>query len=336
LVSVVIPALNEERYLRRCLEAVWSQDYTAEWLEVLVVDGRSTDRTREIAIAAARVHPNLRLLDNPAGTIPCGLNTGIRVARGSVIVRVDGHAVIAPDYISQCVRALGASGADNVGGPMRSRGIGFWGQAIGRAMRSPFAGPAKFHHATEPQEVDTVYLGAFRREALERVGLYDESLLRNEDYELNYRIRRAGGRIYYTPDIRVDYFGRESLTEVIRQYWNYGRSKAVVLRRHPGSLQPRHLAASTFVLALTGGIGLATLGRPRPLLALLGVYSATAAYFSLRAARGGGPRLTVALALIFSCMHLCYGVGLLLELFRPDRRMPANRGPVAPGVETSR
>ena len=201
-VSVIVPVRNEQRYLRRCLDAVLAQDYPTDRLEIFVVDGCSTDGSRAIVADLARVHPHLKLLDNPARGIPQALNIGILAARGSIIVRVDGHAVVDRDYIRSCVRTLTSTGADNVGGPMRSKGLGFWGQAIARAMASPFGRPASFHHATTPRDVDTVFLGAFRRETLGRVGLFDESIFCNEDYELNYRIRRAGGRVHFTPEIR--------------------------------------------------------------------------------------------------------------------------------------
>ncbi len=337
MVSVVIPARNEGRTLRRCLEALLAQDYPAEQLEILVADGRSTDDSRAIVQDLAASHPHLTLLDNPNRTVPYALNIAIRAARGSVIVRVDGHAVVAPNYVSQCVRALDASGAANVGGPMRSRGVGFWGRTIAAAMRSPFAGTAKFHYASEPQEVDTVYLGAFRREVLERVGLFDESLPRDQDYELNHRIREAWERIYYDPAISVEYFGRESLSALLRQYWNYGAGKAVTLGLRPGALKPRHLASPLLVLGLGGGAGLALLRRPLPLLGLLALYGGASAWFSSRAAREEPGQRRAALALVFLCMHLSYGVGMLAEMLNGSGlRMLRGGKPTEPRGDAAR
>jgi succinoglycan biosynthesis protein ExoA len=320
-VSVVIPARDEERYIASCLESVLAQDYPADLLEILVVDGRSRDGTRAIVEELAHAHPRLRLLDNPRRLIPHALNVGIRAARGSIIVRVDGHSVIDSDYVSRCVHTLQASGAHNVGGPMRSKGLGFWGRVNARAMSSPFGRPGKFNHATKPQDVDTVFLGTFQRETLERVGLFDESFPKNEDYELNFRIRSAGGRVHYDPTIRWDYYNRESLPALWLQYWNYGRGKALVIKRHPRSVRPRHLVAPAFVLALAGGLGLAAFGRPKPLLALLGIYVTSSGFFAWRAAGDGGILVVGAVALAFASMHLSWGISLVVELLsgRPCR-----------------
>jgi len=314
LVSVVVPVRNEGRYVRRCLEAILAQDYGVERMEVLVVDGGSTDGTREIVGELASRHSCVRLIDNPAGRIPHGLNLGFRAASGRIVVRVDGHAVIDPDYVSPCVRTLEASGADNVGGPMRCRGLGFWGRAIALAMGSPFGRPAAFQQATEPREVESVHSGAFWRESIERVGLFDESIHWNEDYELNHRIRRTGGRIYFTPEIKWDYYSRESLPALARQFWNYGRGKAVVLIRRPGSLMARHLVAPLYVLSLIVTGVLAAGGRPLPGLGLLGLYVTATGFFSLQAARCSGISVAGAVALAFVCMHLSWGAGLLTGL----------------------
>jgi glycosyltransferase involved in cell wall biosynthesis len=320
---VVIPVRNEERYLRHCLDAVLAQDYPSDRLEIIVVDGCSTDSTPEIVLDLADAHPRLKLLQQAAASIPRQLNQGIRAARGSIIVRIDGHTVVAPDYVSQCVSALETSGADNVGGLAHNKSDGFWGEAIARATSSPFGRPGKFHRADQPQDVETVFLGAFRRETLERVGLFDESLVANEDFELNYRIRRAGGRIHYTPLIRREYYTRDSLAALAKQYWSYGRAKSVVLKQHPDSALPRHFAAPLFVLALAGGMGLAAFWRPMPLLVLLGLYGSASACFSERATQEAGARMTGAVALAFACMHLSWGAGMLAELLGLGR---ANRG----------
>lgn len=313
-VSVVIPVRNEQRYLRLCLEAVLAQDYPVDRLEVIVVDGRSADGTVAIVHDFARTRPQLRLLDEPGDTIPRALNLGIRAARGRVIVRVDGHTVIAPDYVRQCVQALEASGADNVGGPRRTVAHGFWGRAIVHGASSPFGRPGRFHRSPRAGDVETVFLGAFRRETLDRVGLFDESLLGNEDFELNYRIRQAGGRVFYSPAIKHDYYSRDSLAELARFYWHSGRVKGVVLKRHPRSLMPRQVAAPLLLLALLGALVRAAGGRPTPLLAVLATYGGALFWFSRRAASGGEPREVGAVALVFATMHFSWGAGLLAEL----------------------
>lgn len=325
-VSVVVPVRNEARHLRDCLAALLDQDYPAERREILVVDGRSTDGTREIVSALAPAHPHLALLDNPAGLIPHGLNVGICAARGSIVVRVNGHAVVDRGYVSACVRALEATGADNVGGLMRWKGIGFWGEVIALALASPFARPSPFYRSAAACEVDTVCLGAFRRDTLKQVGLFDESLPWNEDFELNYRIRRAGGRIHYTPEIQATYYTRGSLPALARQFWNYGRGKGLVVKRNPGSVSPRHLAAPSLVLALLGGVGLVGIGRPAPLLALLILYGGASAFFARRAAPRAPIRVWAAVALSFVCMHVSWGASVIAELAGLFAPAPRRRG----------
>jgi len=314
MVSVIMSVRNEERHLSRCLRAILSQDYPSDRTEIIVVDGGSTDRTIEIIGEFARFDRRIKLLDERRERIASALNLGIRAARGDVIIRVDGHTVIASNYVSECIRTLQATGADNVGGLARNLGKGFWGEAIARATSSPFGRPGKFHRSQQPGEVETVFLGAFKREILDRVGLFDESLSGNEDFELNYRIRRAGGRIYYRPSIRRDYYTRNSLPALVRYYWGCGRAKGVVLQRHPLSAMPRQLAPPLFILAVTGALGLAASGRRFPLFSLLGSYCAASACFSRQAAPDGGIRQIGAVALVFGCMHVSWGAGLLAEL----------------------
>lgn len=318
LVSIVLPIRNEEAYIRRCLEAVLGQDYPAGRMEILVVDGMSTDATRTIVAEFARADGRIRLIDNPKQIVTSAINIGIRNARGEIVVRVDGHAVIDRDYVSECVRALDDTGADNVGGPMRSKGLGFWGDAVARAMASPFGRPAKYHHATEMMETDTVFLGAFRRTVFDRVGLFDESLPVNEDYELNYRIRRSGGKVVFVPTIRWDYYNRSTLAGLFRQYFKYGKGKAVVVRRNPTSTKPRHLVAPAFVLALTGALALALTGRWQPLAALLGLYGLASAVFTRGASKGAGLLKASSVALCFAAMQIGWGLGFWLSLVRPE------------------
>jgi len=313
-VTVIMPIRNEAGFIERSLGAVLAQDYPADRLEVLVVDGMSTDGTREKVQAWLALYPNLRLLDNPGRIVPVGMNIGIRAAAGTVIIRVDGHTVLPPNYVSLCVRYLEETGADNVGGTMRAVGTGYLAQAIAAATSSPFGvGNSPFHYSGKAQWVDTVYLGAFRREALERAGLYDETLVRNQDYELNYRIRKAGGRIFYTPEIFACYYGRDGLASLWQQYHQYGLWKARVIARHPGSARPRHLAAPLFVAGL---LGLGALAPAVPLArALLGVelasYALASLAFSVRESLRRGLGFLPALPLVFLVLHLSWGSGFL-------------------------
>ena len=280
-VSVVIPTRDEQGTIAACLEAVLRQEYPAGRMEVLVVDGRSRDRTRALVaeLAAADKAGRVRLLDNPRLVTPAALNIGIRAARGAVIARVDGHTVIAPDYLRRCVEALTETGADNVGGLMRPRGHGYVGGCVALATTSRFGvGDARFHYDERGGAVDTVYLGCFRRAIFERVGLFDESLVRNQDDELNDRIVAAGGRIWLDPRIRSTYHNRGSLRALWRQYYQYGYWKVRVLRRHPHARRPRHLAPAALVAGLAGtaaleaaGLALKDHGRDRPLKGLPGL-----------------------------------------------------------------
>jgi succinoglycan biosynthesis protein ExoA len=257
LVSVVIPTRNEEQTIAGCLGAVLAQDYPAGCMEVLVVDGRSTDRTRAIVAELAAIAPRSRvqLLDNPHRIASTALNIGIRAARGEIIARVDGHTILARDYLRRCVETLVVTGADNVGGLMRPQGHGYAGTCIALATRSRLGiGNSRFHYDERGGEAETVYLGCFRRSIFERVGLFDEGLVRNQDDELNDRIVAAGGRIWLSPHIRSTYVGRSSFRALWRQYYQYGYWKVRVLRRHPGARRLRHLAPAALVASLSSAL----------------------------------------------------------------------------------
>ncbi len=232
-------------------------------------------------------------------------------------MRVDGHTIIAPDYVRQCVRALAESGAVNVGGRMEPQGATPMGHAIAAAGVSRFAVPTAFHTSATPQYTDTVYLGAWPREALLAVGGFDERLRVNEDYELNYRLRLAGGRIYLSPAIRSTYYGRQTLGALARQYVAYGQGRATTLKLHPGSLKPRQLVAPTFVAALLIGGALATVNTAARVawLALLVVYALASLAASVQVARHAGWRLLPRLPLVFATMHIAWGLGFWKGVF---------------------
>ena len=222
-VSVIIPIRNEEKYLAQCLQSVIAQDYPKDRMEILVVDGKSEDRSREIVAEFGSKYPMIKLLDNPRLIVSTAMNIGIKNAKGDVIIRVDGHCLLESDYISQCVKCLRRTGADNVGGLMQAVGQGYVGEVIALALNSFFgSGGSKFHYASKEQYVDTVYLGAFPRHVFDKVGLFNEKLVRNQDYELNYRIRAAGGKIFLSPAIKSYYYGRSSLRDLWHQYFQYG------------------------------------------------------------------------------------------------------------------
>lgn len=316
-VSIVVPVRNEEKCLANCLQAILEQDYPSERLEVLVVDGLSTDRTPEIAAQFSDRFSNIRLLKNPQHTVSAAMNMGIRNAKGEVILRVDGHSHIERGYIAQCVLHLRTTGAQNVGGPLRVWGEGYMGQAIAHAVTFPFGiGNSHSRYAKEERYVDTVYLGAFPRHLFDQIGLYDERLVRNQDYELNYRIRAAGGKILCTPAIRSRYYVRENLLDLAKQHFQYGFWKWKVIKKHPRSLMTRHLVPPVFVLALLASGLLAPFARGFLHLFLLILVSYLVASFlaSLYLASRKGWLYLFILPLVFAIIHISWGLGFIWSL----------------------
>ena len=318
-VSVIIAIRDEEKFIAQCLQSVVDQDYPQDQMEVLVVDGRSEDRSREIVAEFSSKYPMIRLLDNSRISAPAGLNLGIRQARGEVIVRVDGHCSLEPDYVSQCVRYLRESGADNVGGLMKAVGQDYVGQVIALAINSFFgSGGSKFHYAAQEQYVDTVYLGAFPRHVFDRVGYFDERLMRNQDYELNYRIRAAGGTIFLSPAIKSSYYGRSTLRDLWQQYFQYGFWKLEMIQMHPRSVRLRHLAAPLFVFGVlvTGLVGLVHRAFLDLFLLIISSYVLASLLSSLKLARCRGWRYFPLLPVVFAVMHFGWGLGFLFGLVR--------------------
>lgn len=316
-VSVVMPIYNEEDYIEQSLGAVLAQGYPSEKIEILVIDGNSTDWTRDLVSQMAGRHGRIKLLDNPCRDQASALNIGIAEARGDVIIRVDGHGRIPPGYVARCVEVLQETGADNVGGRMIAVGTTPLTEAIALATSSPFGtGGARFHHSNQAGDVDTVYLGAFRREVFDIVGRFDPSAVPNEDYEFNYRLRVSGGRVYFTPEIWAQYYVRSSITALAKQYFRYGRRKAFVIRRHPASVRPRQLAAPLFVGALLVGFIGALL---HPMLtwgpiALLVFYFVAVLVASVTIAAQHHWRLLACLCLVFPILHLTWGSGFWIGM----------------------
>ena len=312
VVTVIIPMRNEGDHVRPCLEAVLAQDYPPEQMEVLVVDGRSTDHSREVVAEYAARYPHLRLLDNPRRITPAALNVGIIQSRGRYLVRVDAHTVIAPDYVRQCVTLLESTDAANVGGRMQPVGQTYIGQAVALSTTSLFGiGDSRFHYDTRKQYVDTVYMGAFRRKIFDQVGLFDEELIRNQDYELNIRIRRAGGKILLGPDIVSYYTPRSSLCGLWRQYFQYGRWKVRTLQKHPYSLRWRQAVPPLFVGVFWGSL---LLGIFWPavfwLFALVtGCYLLANLVASTIVASRGGWGYFPLLPIVFATIHFAWGLG---------------------------
>jgi succinoglycan biosynthesis protein ExoA len=305
-----MPIRDEAPHLAEVVGAVLAQDYPGE-LDVTLAVGPSGDGTEGVADGLAASDPPVRVVANPAGTIPAGLNAAIRASAGEVVLRVDGHSQLPAGYVRRAVELLEETGADNVGGVQRAAGTGEVGAAVAAAMTSPFGvGDARFHYGGEPGPTDTVYLGVFRRAALERVGGYDEALLRNEDYELNLRIRETGGTVWFSPDLEVRYAPRSNLRALARQYHDYGRWKREVLARHPGSLRWRQAVPPLAVVANAAALLAAAAGR-RQALIVPGAYVAASLGASALAARGLPRRSARWLPAVFAVMHHAWGLGFL-------------------------
>jgi len=332
-VSVIVPCYNEQATIGLLLDALYAQTFPREAMEVIIADGLSTDRTREVISAWQQQHPDLtvRVVDNPQRIIPAALNRAIAASQGEIIVRLDAHSVPAPDYIARSVAALEAGKGDNVGGvwEIRPRGTNWIARAIAVAAAHPLGvGDAHYRHATTAAAVDTVPFGAFRRSLLERIGGFDETLLTNEDYEFNTRIREAGGTVWLDPAIRSVYFARATLRALARQYWRYGYWKAQMLRRYPHTLRWRQALPPLFVLGLIVLAALSPLSAiARVLLALqVGVYTLALLAAGLHVAvKRRAPALVLGFPLAVAVMHLTWGSGLLWGWVRPPRQKTSSR-----------
>jgi glycosyltransferase involved in cell wall biosynthesis len=312
-----MPVLHEERHLEAAVRRALAQTYPGT-IEVILALGPSHDRTDSIAAALARTDPRVRCVSNPTGATGAGLNAAIAVARHAVVVRLDGHAMIPAHYVRTAVETLERTGADNVGGVMAAEGRTDFERAVARAMTSRIGvGQARFHIGGDEGPVDTVYLGVFRRSALQKVGGYDESFLRAQDWELNHRIRRAGGVVWFTPDLQVTYRPRSTLRALARQYRNYGRWRRIVALQHRDTVNLRYLAAPAAVLVVGAGTLAGLSGLRAGFLAPAG-YAAGVLGAASVAGRGLPPRARLWLPLVVATMHGSWGVGFLFS--RPARR----------------
>jgi glycosyltransferase involved in cell wall biosynthesis len=327
-VAVVMPVLNEGAHLAAAVGSVLDQDYPVACQVVLAL-GPSKDRTDEVAAALAARHPEVTLVRNPSGRTPTGLNAALAATDRPVVVRVDAHSVLPPGYVSEAVRTLQRTGADNVGGIMGAEGTTDFERAVAYAMTSRFGvGGARFHTGGDEGPAETVYLGAFRRATLVRVGGYDEQFVRAQDWELNHRIREAGGLVWFDPALYVTYRPRPDLSRLARQYADFGRWRRVVSRTHAGTINARYLAAPATFVGIAVGLALGLLAlllwSPWPALGLLlpAVYVAAVVAAALTA-RGQSARVRALLLVVFPTMHLCWGWGFLTSR---RRLVPAPRG----------
>ena len=322
-VTVIMPIRNEAGFIRRSLGSILSQDYIDGPIQILIVDGRSDDGTRELVKSLIREMDEesssvrVMLLDNTAGTVPKALNIGIEHADGDIIVRVDGHCEIQPDHIRRCIEVLEKTDADNVGGIQQAYGDRYLGRVIARATSSPFGvGSARFHYSRKGGWADTVYLGAYRREVFQRFGNFDEEMIRNQDDEFNFRLTQRGGRIWLDPSIQTTYYVRPSLPRLWKQYFQYGLFKVRVIQKRGGAASFRHLVPFAFVIALLTTLTLGFLiGRQELALAVSLPYAAVNLGVSFYTARRDLSLLPL-LPLTFLTLHFSYGLGFAAGLWR--------------------
>ena len=316
--SVVMPVRDDAEDLERAVEAVLAQDYPLP-IEVVLGVGPSSDGTEQVAKLLADTHPGVRVVENPKGITSAALNVAIDAASGDVIARVDGHCALAPGYLRRAVEMLRTTGADNVGGVQEARGDTPFERAVAAAMSSRFGvGDARFHYGGDAGPTDTVYLGVFTRDALARVGGFDETLVRNQDYELNWRLRDTGGTVWFDPELRVVYRPRGSLRALARQYYEYGAWKREMLRRHPRSLRWRQTVPPAALVANVAGL-FAGIVVDRRALVVPAAYAGATIAAALAAGRGKGAAVTLRLPVVFATMHHAWGAGFLRGVSRRPR-----------------
>lgn len=340
-ITVILPIRNEFATIERCLDAIQAQDYRGE-MEILIADGMSSDGTREIVQRSTLQRPNVQLVDNPDKIVPTGLNAALLRAKGEIIIRVDGHTIITPDYVRRCVETLQRTKADNVGGRMNAIGNTPFGKAVALATSTPFGiGGGRFHYSDKEEWVDTVYMGAWPRRVFEKIGLFDEELVRDQDDEFNYRLRAAGGKVLLDPQIKSEYSVRSTPGALWRQYFQYGFWKVRVLQKHPRQMKPRQFVPPAFVLSLIISALLVLSFRIHnssfilllssfvPALYLLATLTASILTWQKsrtilsRSKADGVDRSLVSilyslliLPLVFSILHLSYGFGFLAGLVK--------------------
>jgi succinoglycan biosynthesis protein ExoA len=315
-VSVILPVLNEERYLENTVKAILSQDYLG-LMEIVLAIGPSRDRTAEIAKLLKAKDSRIVIVENPTGRTAAGLNLAIRASKYPVIVRVDGHAEIPRDYISHAVNLLASTGAVNVGGMMAAVGITGFEKSVARAMRSPLGvGASRFHTGGESGPSDTVYLGVFLREALLHAGGFDERFTRAQDWELNYRLRSNGGIVYFDPKLEVTYRPRPTFRALAKQYFEYGRWRRVVARKHKGTVNLRYLAPPFALIGTLLSLILSVTIAP-----IFIVPAATYFGFLILASLLIGKSLgeIIRLPFILFTMHMSWGAGFITS---PKKLVP--------------
>lgn len=342
-VSLILPIRNEGAYIKQTLQALAAQDYPAAFMEILFVDGMSTDNTRALISEFSRQHTALeiRLFDNPQQIVPTAMNIALRQARGEIIIRVDGHTLIAADYVRLCVAHLQKGDFDGVGGWVVTIGETPLAETIATAMSMPFGVGNSAMRVTQGKTivgVDTIPFPAYTRKIIERVGLYDEELIRNQDDEFNYRIRKAGGKLLLSEEIKCQWYSRGTLKGLWRQYYQYGFYKVRVLQKHPLQMSLRQFVPPAFVLALIASalLGLATFLLHFAAVFLLLACLVPALYLcanlaaSIYTAAKRGWKYLLLLPLVFAILHISYGLGFLAGLLKFWNRWGDKTGKIPP------
>jgi len=313
-VSIVIPMRNEEKLIARCLDSIMVNDYPLDRFEVLVADGMSTDSSSDIVSEYGKKYSGIILLDNPKKLRVTGNNVGIRAAKGEIIISMDAHVIYATDYIRQCVTLLQTTGAANVGGLQKAVGYNYITKAIALATSTPFGiGDAEFRYLDKEKWVDTVYLGAWYKKTLEEVGYFNEEWERNGDYEINYRIRKAGGKILLSPKIKCGYYVRGSLVKLARQYFLYGKWRVKTIKVHPDSVRWRHLISPLLIVWLLLAPVLFVTGL-RFWWIPAGTYIVYTIFVSCVIGLKEGIQYTPILIPTFWILHVCWGLGFIFGI----------------------
>ena len=326
--SIIIPCYNERPTIHLLLDALYGQSYPRPAMEVVIADGGSDDGTPNVIHAWRQQHPDLAvsIVENPTRSIPAGLNAAIQASSGEIIVRLDAHSKPNPDYVERAVAAVVEGRGQNVGGvwDIQPGGDHWMARSISAAASHPIGvGDARYRYSDQAAFVDTVPFGAFKRSTLDQVGMFDETLLTNEDYEFNTRIRQAGGKIWFDPQIRSVYFARDNLSALARQYWRYGYWKVQMLRRYPRTIRWRQALPPLFVATLI----LLTLlsvffGEALwVLIGVLGAYSLTLLLTGVQQRiRQKKLFLCLGVPLSIATMHFSWGAGFLWGAFCPKNR----------------
>jgi len=317
-VSLVIPVRNEENHIQNCIESILNQDFPIDKLEVIFIDGNSSDDTKKIINNYIEKYPDLIILfDNPQKTVPFAMNIGIRKSIGDYIIRLDAHSEYPNNYISDCIRTIKNIEADNVGGLALTKGKGFIGKAFAKVLSSKFGvGNSGFRTNAKSGYVDTVPFGTFKKETFEKYGYYDERLTRNQDYELNYRIRKMGGKIYLNSDISLTYFCRDTLSGILKQSYENGKWNIITSKLCPGTMSIRHFIPLVFTLSLLGLPILSLFSSLFILIFFLELITYFVFVLIVVFKKFENINQLILLILLFPIFHISYGLGSFIGVLK--------------------